>query len=65
MHTNKKIIHRDIKLENLLCMPQKNKNDPLTVKITDFGFACYVKANEALKLPLGSPFYMAPELMKR
>lgn len=46
-------------------MPQKNKKDPLSVKITDFGFACYLKTNEALKLPLGSPLYMAPEIVAR
>jgi len=63
MHTNRQMTHRDIKLENLLCMPQKDKNSPLNVKLTDFGFACYLKAGEELKLPLGSPLYMAPEII--
>ena len=61
----KHIMHRNIKLENLLCMPQHNRNDPLTVKLTDFGFACYLKMGEELKLPLGSPLYMAPEIIER
>lgn len=57
--------HRDIKLENLLVMNNEDKSAPLTVKLTDFGFATYLKMGEELKLPLGSPLYMAPEIIKR
>lgn len=65
MHTNKQMTHRDIKLENLLVMNNEDKSAPLTVKLTDFGFATYLKMGEELKLPLGSPLYMAPEIIKR
>ena len=65
MHINKKITHRDIKLENLLCLPQKAGDNDVKVKLTDFGFACYFKQGEELKLPLGSPLYMAPELIRK
>jgi serine/threonine protein kinase len=65
MHSNRQMTHRDIKLENLLCMPSANRHEPLTVKLTDFGFATYLKMGEELKLPLGSPLYMAPEIIER
>jgi len=34
------------------------------VKLTDFGFATTFKAGEKLDLSLGSPLYMAPELVE-
>lgn len=46
MHQTKKIMHRDIKLENILCMPQANPEDYLEIKLTDFGFACHCKQDE-------------------
>ena len=33
-------------------------------KLTDFGFACTVNEGEDLKLTLGTPLYMAPEVVK-
>ena len=33
------IMHRDLKPENLLC--EKNENDEVSIKLTDFGFATY------------------------
>jgi serine/threonine protein kinase len=42
MHSSLKITHRDIKLENILCVP----GDDLMVKLTDFGFAALFKQNE-------------------
>jgi calcium-dependent protein kinase len=37
--------------------------DNLEVKITDFGFAAYFDPKEGLKEVLGSPLYMAPEII--
>ena len=34
------IVHRDIKLENIL-VTQGEKGDKMTIKLTDFGFACF------------------------
>lgn len=53
--------HRDLKLENLLCQTD-NVND-LRVKLTDFGFATFLNPEKKLDLSLGSPMYMAPELV--
>jgi serine/threonine protein kinase len=58
------MVHRDIKLENVLCMPSSNINE-MTVKLTDFGFSTYLKMGDEAKLPLGSPLYMAPEIIER
>lgn len=63
MHQTKKITHRDIKLENILCMPQQNPEDDLVVKLTDFGFASHYRHNEQFNLPLGTPHYMSPEII--
>ena len=59
MH-NKSITHRDLKPENLLC--EKTDDGSISIKMTDFGFACYFDPKEKLSLSLGSPLYMAPEL---
>ncbi|KAI8909594.1 kinase-like domain-containing protein [Gorgonomyces haynaldii] len=56
---NNKIVHRDLKLENLLLDGQRN------VIITDFGFANVFSQNpeELMQTSCGSPCYAAPELV--
>jgi len=49
-------IHRDIKLENILVYGS-------TVRISDFGFATKIKPGQLLTEKLGSPTYVAPEVM--
>jgi serine/threonine protein kinase len=69
---NKNIIHRDIKLHNVL---MKRLNGQIIFKISDFGFACYDMSNndnleyeddilsrKYYKL-CGTPYYMAPEII--
>lgn len=53
--------YRDLKPENILL--ESEDPDILDVKITDFGFACYYNPNSELKEVLGSPLYMAPEII--
>jgi serine/threonine protein kinase len=53
------IVHRDIKLENLLL------DDNNTVKIIDFGFSTIVPPGKRLKIFCGTPSYMAPEIVAR
>ena len=64
MH-NKSIVHRDIKPENIL-LTSKDINN-LDLKITDFGFAkCFDPDDfEGFDEILGSPVYMAPEIVKK
>jgi serine/threonine protein kinase len=38
--------------------------DKLDVKIADFGFSCIYDPEEGLDLVLGSPLYMAPEIIQ-
>jgi protein-serine/threonine kinase len=57
MHS-KGIVHRDLKLENLLLDKHKN------IVITDFGFVnSFTVESELMKTSCGSPCYAAPELV--
>jgi len=53
------IVHRDIKLENLLM------DDHGTVKCIDFGFSTIVPPGKKIKVFCGTPSYMAPEIVGR
>lgn len=62
MH-KRNIVHRDIKPENILMQSLDPKN--LNIKITDFGFANFYDPSEGgMSDQLGSPLYMAPEIVK-
>ena len=53
-----KIIHRDLKLSNILI------SDTNDIKISDFGFARYFDSDTMVETLCGTPLYMAPEIMK-
>jgi calcium-dependent protein kinase len=54
------VAHRDIKPENIMFM---NKHS-LRVKIVDFGTAQKVNPTLYMTEPFGSPYYMAPEVIR-
>ena len=70
MHSNQ-IMHRDIKLENILVNfeSEKDKNDlnmlKATVKIIDFGFACKIGKNALTYTTIGNPMNMSPLILKK
>lgn len=53
------IIHRDIKLENVLL------HEDGTIKLTDFGWSNYCFDDEVRDTFCGTPVYLAPEMLKR
>ena len=55
---SKGIVHRDIKLENILL----DLNN--IIKICDFGVGKLIKPNTILKDQCGTPVYMAPEILR-
>ena len=67
----KKIIHRDIKLDNILVNfdteTDKNNIDMLkaTIKVIDFGFATHLGSANLRYSTLGSPINMDPILLKK
>ena len=53
------IIHRDIKLENVLFDTNKD------IKLIDFGFSTVSPDGKKLRVFCGTPSYMAPEIVRR
>ena len=68
---NLKILHRDIKLDNILLNyenDEDSKNLNLlksNIKIIDFGFARYLEDNTLAESTLGSPMYMDPLILQK
>ncbi|KAL3585342.1 hypothetical protein D5086_012209 [Populus alba] len=56
------VMHRDLKPENFL-FGNKKENAPL--KAIDFGLSVFFKPGEKFTEIVGSPYYMAPEVLKR
>jgi len=56
-------MHRDLKPQNILLC----SNDPedLEVKLADFGFSGAFDPEKGLSLSLGSPIFMAPEVLMK
>ncbi|KAK8710711.1 hypothetical protein V6N13_146024 [Hibiscus sabdariffa] len=56
------VMHRDLKPENFL-FANKKEHSPL--KVIDFGLSVFFKPGEKFSEIVGSPYYMAPEVLKR
>ena len=68
---NKRIIHRDIKLENIL-INYEDENDKLNnnimkakIKITEFQFSKYLGKGQLTHTTIGSPIIMSPILLNK
>ncbi|KAJ4953636.1 hypothetical protein NE237_030468 [Protea cynaroides] len=57
---DKGVVHRDLKPENIL-LATKDSTSP--IKLADFGLATYIKQGQSLYGTVGSPFYIAPEVL--
>ncbi|GFZ18168.1 calmodulin-domain protein kinase 7 [Actinidia rufa] len=56
------VMHRDLKPENFLFA---NKKETAALKTIDFGLSIFFKPGERFSEIVGSPYYMAPEVLKR
>jgi serine/threonine protein kinase len=56
------IVHRDLKLENIMMSDQKEQASP---KIVDFGLSKIIGPNETANEPFGTLGYVAPEVLKK
>ena len=66
---NKKILHRDLKLDNILVHfeNEEDKENMLKckIKIIDFGFARYLNDDVLAQSVLGSPINMSPQILMK
>ena len=63
---NRKIVHRDIKPDNILIesMPTDKEPDaPWQIKIVDFGTAMRFKKGSKMTQTFGTSYYVAPEVL--
>ncbi|KAA8518194.1 hypothetical protein F0562_015668 [Nyssa sinensis] len=56
------VMHRDLKPENFL---YANKKESAPLKAIDFGLSVFFKPGERFNEIVGSPYYMAPEVLRR
>ncbi|KAK4759429.1 hypothetical protein SAY87_022560 [Trapa incisa] len=56
------VMHRDLKPENFLFA---NKKETAALKAIDFGLSIFFKPGETFTEIVGSPYYMAPEVLRR
>ncbi|OMJ66001.1 hypothetical protein SteCoe_37314 [Stentor coeruleus] len=56
----KGIMHRDIKLANILLTSKDDQNSD--IRVADFGFARFLNENSFAATQLGTPLFMAPEI---
>lgn len=71
LHSNN-IVHRDIKPENILV--EKNESEGservegenmINIKLIDFGTCNYYTTDKKMTLKVGTPYYIAPEVLQR
>lgn len=60
-YSNNINVNRDIKPENFLLYKEDESNH---IKLIDFGLAKKVSKNELMTTPNGTPYYIAPEVLK-
>ncbi|RDX73745.1 Calcium-dependent protein kinase 1, partial [Mucuna pruriens] len=56
------VMHRDLKPENFLFLDGSEES---TLKAIDFGLSVFFKPGDIFREVVGSPYYMAPEVLRR
>lgn len=57
------IIHRDLKPDNIMCTSKNPSITPQDYKLIDFGLSTKYEGKKQDEL-VGTPLYMAPEILK-
>lgn len=60
-----RILHRDIKLENIVLVDSVNDGEKINVKIIDFGISLQLTSIPQEEEPQGTLLYMSPESLNR
>ena len=60
----KKIMHRDIKLENIFLKFENKEHTKITVKLGDFGVSTFYEIEQKFSDNVGTLYYRAPEILK-
>jgi serine/threonine protein kinase len=63
----RRIVHRDIKLDNVLINEISEDNgQQFCVRIADFGLSCFIPPGDNVKMTekCGTPCYVAPEVLR-
>jgi serine/threonine protein kinase len=58
------ICHRDLKLENIMVETRHLSEEQPLIKVIDFGLADYFTKDSQLTEVLGTPYYIAPEVIQ-
>ncbi|KAK9834635.1 hypothetical protein WJX74_006249 [Apatococcus lobatus] len=58
------VVNRDLKPENCLVLQQENRPQKPLVKICDFGYSKQMDASSLMASKVGTPGYIAPEVMQ-
>lgn len=59
------IVHRDIKLENILCIDE-DQLKPIHIKLADFGLSSRITGRDkSMNSLVGTSFYLAPEIIDK
>ena len=59
-----KIVHRDIKLENILVKFKDDEKKDFVVKLTDYGISKQITSKTMIKTAIGTKYTMAPEILE-
>lgn len=63
LHEEVNVVHRDLKLGNLFVLNEIKKNEPLIVKLGDFGLSAEIRSGQKKRTVCGTPNYIAPEVL--